>query len=87
MPNDKTNKLPNDGDIKGPTPPENPVEYARWLQRPRVRPKQPEVRPDDSALRIDSLKRPDVNRSIGTDKPKRSKLKNPNNTASSIPKA
>ena len=80
MPNDKTNKLLDDGDIKGPTPPENPVEYARWLQRPRVNPKQPEAQPDDSALRIDSLKRPDVNRSIGTDKPKRSKLKNPNNT-------
>jgi hypothetical protein len=36
MPNDKANKLPDDGDIKGPTPPENPVEYARWLQRPSV---------------------------------------------------
>jgi hypothetical protein len=29
MPNDKTNKLLDDRDIKGPTPPENPVEYAR----------------------------------------------------------
>ena len=80
MPNDKTNKLPNDGDIKGPTPPTNPVEFSRWVQRPGVNPKQPQVQPDDSALRIDSLKRPDVNRSIGTDKPKRAKKKNPNNT-------
>ena len=80
MPNDKTNKSPNDGDIKGPTPPENPVEFSRWVQRPGVNPKHPQVQPDDSALRIDSLKRPDVNRSIGTDKPKRAKKKNPNNT-------
>ena len=80
MPNDKTNKLTDDGDIKGPTPPTNPVEFSRWVQRPGVNPKQPQVQPDDSALRIDSLKRPDVNRSIGTDKPKRPKKKNPNNT-------
>ena len=80
MPEDKTNQLPDDGDVKGPKPPTNPVEYSRWLQRPQVTPKKPKVQPDGSALRIDSLKRPDVNRSIGTDKPKRSKLKNPNNT-------
>ena len=80
MPNDKTNKLPDYGDIKGPTPPTNPVEFSRWVQRRGVNPKQPQVQPDDSALRIDSLKRPDVNRSIGTDKPKRAKKKNPNNT-------
>ena len=80
MQNDKTNKLPDDGEIKGPTPPENPVEYARQLQRPRVNPKQPEVQPDDSALRPKGLKKPDINRSIGTDKPKRPKKKNPNNT-------
>ena len=64
MPNDKKNKLPDDGDIKGPTPPENPVEYARWLQRPRVNPNQPEVQPNDSALRPKGLKKPDINRSI-----------------------
>ena len=80
MPNDKTNKLPDDGDIKGPTPPENPVDFARWVQRPRVNPKQPEVQPDDSALRLEPMKKPDINRSIGTDKPKRPKKKNPNNT-------
>jgi hypothetical protein len=57
MPKDKTNKLPDVGDIKGPTPPENPVEYARWLQRPRVNPKQPEVQPDDSALGPEGLKK------------------------------
>ena len=70
MPEDKTNKLPVDSDIQGPTPPTNPVEFARWVQRPRVTPKKPKVQPDDSALRIDTLKKPDVNRSIGTDKPK-----------------
>ena len=80
MPEDKTNQLPDDGDVKGPKPPTNPVEFARWVQRPKVLPKKPKVQPDDSALRIDSLKRPDVNRSIGTDKPKRAKKKNPNNT-------
>ena len=77
MPEDKTNKLPDDGDIKGPTPPENPVEYARWLQRPRVNPKQPEVQPDDSTMRLKPMDKPDINRSIGTDKPKRPKLKTP----------
>ena len=30
MPEDKTNKLPDDSDIQGPTPPTNPVEFARW---------------------------------------------------------
>ena len=80
MPNDKTNKLPDDGDIKVPTPPENPVEYARWLQRPRVNPKQPEVQPDDSAMRLKPMEKLAINRSIGTDRPKRPKLKNPNNT-------
>jgi len=80
MPNDKANKLLDDGDIKGPTPPENPVEYARWLRRPKVNPKQPEVQPDDSALKPKGLKKPDINRSIGTDKLKRPKKKNPNNT-------
>ena len=80
MPEDKTNQLPDDGDVKGPKPPTNPVEFARWVQRPRVTPKKPKVQPDDSALRIEPLKKPDVNRSIGTDKPKRSKQKNPNNT-------
>ena len=80
MPEDKTNKRLDDGDIKGSTPPENPVEFARWVQRPRVNPKQPEVQPDDSALRLEPMKKPDINRSIGTDKPKRPKKKNPNNT-------
>jgi hypothetical protein len=80
MPEDKTNRLPDDRDIKGPTPPTNPVEFSRWVQRPRVTPKKPKVQPDDSELRPEGLKKPDINRSIGTDKPKRSKLKNPNNT-------
>ena len=66
MPNDKKNKRPDDGGIKGPTPPENPVEFSRWVHHPMVNPKQP----DDSALRPAGLKKPDINRSIGTDKPK-----------------
>jgi hypothetical protein len=45
-----------------------------------VNPKKPKVQPDDSALLPEPLEKPEVNRSIGTDKPKRSKLKNPNNT-------
>ena len=36
--------------------------------------------PDDSALRLEPMKKPDINRSIGTDKPKHTKQKNPNNT-------
>jgi hypothetical protein len=80
MPEDKTNKRPNDGDIKGPTPPENPVEFARWVQRPRVTPKNPEVQPDDSAMRLEPMEKPEINRAIGTDKPKRVKRKNPNVT-------
>ena len=74
------NKQPDDADIKGPTPPTNPVEFARWVQRPRVTPKQPKVQPDDSAMRLEPMKKPEVNRSIGTDKPKLPKRKNPNNT-------
>ena len=80
MPEDKTNKLPDDSDIKGPKPPTNPVEFARWVQRPRVTPKQPKVQPDDSALRLEPMKKPDINRSIGTDKPKQPKKRNPDNT-------
>ena len=76
---DNSNTQP-DGDSLGPKPPTNPVEFARWVQRPRVNPKKPKVRPDDSALLPEPLEKPEVNRSIGTDKPKRSKLKNPNNT-------
>ena len=34
--------------------------------------------PDDSALRLELMMKPDINRSIGTDKPKRVKRKNPN---------
>jgi len=80
MPIDKPINQPNDSDIQGPKPPTNPVEFARWVQRPRVTPKKPKVQPDDSAMLPEPLEKPEVNRSIGTDKPKRSKLKNPNNT-------
>ena len=79
MPIDKTSNQP-EGNSLGPKPPTNPVEFARWVQRPRVNPKKPKVRPDDSALLPEPLEKPEVNHSIGTDKPKRSKLKNPNNT-------
>ena len=34
--------------------------------------------PDDSAMRPEPMKKPDINRSIGTDKPKRVKRRNPN---------
>ena len=50
MPIDKTINQPDGADIQGPKPPTNPVEFSRWLQRPRVNPKNPKVRPDDSAL-------------------------------------
>ena len=79
MPFDKTINQSDDSD-QGPKPPTNPVEFARWVQRPRVNPKKPKVQPDDSALLPEPLEKPEVNRSIGTDKAKRSKLKNPNNT-------
>ena len=74
------NKQPDDSDIKGPTPPTNPVEFARWVQHPRITPKNPKVQPDDSAMRLEPMEKPEVNRSIGTDKPKRVKRKNPNVT-------
>ena len=80
MPDDKTTNQPDDSDSLGPKPPTNPVEFARWVQRPRVNPKKPKVQPDDSAMLPEPMEKPEVNRSIGTDKPKRSKLKNPNNT-------
>jgi len=80
MPDDKTTNQPDDSDIQGAKAPTNPVEFARWVQRPRVTPKKPKVQPDDSAMLPEPLEKPEVNRSIGTDKPKRSKLKNPNNT-------
>ena len=80
MPIDKTTNQPDGADSQGPKPPTNPVEFARWVQRPRVTPKKPKVQPDDSALLPEPLEKPEVNRSIGTDKPKRPKRKNPNNT-------
>ena len=80
MPIDKTINQPDGADSLGPKPPTNPVEFARWVQRPRVNPKKPKVQPDDSALLPEPLEKPEVNRSIGTDQPKRSKSKNPNQT-------
>ena len=80
MPIDKTINQPDGADSLGPKPPTNPVEFARWVQRPRVNPKKPKVQPDDSALLPKPLEKPEVNRSIGTDKPKHPKRKNPNNT-------
>lgn len=56
------------------------MEFARWIQQPRGNPKKPKVQPDDSALLPEPLEEPAVNRSIGNDKPKRSKLRNPNIT-------
>jgi len=80
MPIDKTINQPDGADSLGPKPPTNPVEFARWVQRPRVNPKKPKVQPDDSALLPEPLEKPEVNRSIGTDKPKLPNRKNPNNT-------
>ena len=80
MPDDETTNPPDDSDIQGPKPPTNPVEFTRWVQRPRITPKKPKVQPDDSVMRLKPVDRPDVNRSIGTDKPKHPKQKNPNNT-------
>ena len=77
MPEDNTNNMPNDPNGDAPKPPTNPVEFARWVQRPRVNPKKPKVQPDDSAMRLKPIEKPEVNRSIGTDQPKRSKTKNP----------
>tara|TARA_Y100000780_G_scaffold33904_1_gene27550 strand:+ start:6771 stop:7421 length:651 start_codon:yes stop_codon:yes gene_type:complete len=80
MPDDETTNPPDDSDIQGPKPPTNPVKFARWVQRPRITPKKPKVQPDDSAMRLKPIDKPDVNRSIGTDNPKHPKQKNPNNT-------
>ena len=80
MPIDKTINQPDGSDSLGPKPPTNPVEFARWVQRPRVNPKKPKVQPDDSAMLPEPLEKPEVNRSIGTDKPKLPNRKNPNNT-------
>ena len=80
MPIDKTINQPDGADSLRPKPPTNPVEFARWVQRPKVNPKKPKVQPDDSALLPEPLEKPEVNRSIGTDKPKRVKRKNPNVT-------
>ena len=80
MPEDNTNNMPNDPNGDAPKPPTNPVEFSRWVQRPRVNPKKPKVQPDDSAMRLKPIEKPEVNRSIGTDQPKRSKTKNPNQT-------
>ena len=77
---DKTINQPDDSDSQGPKPPTNPVEFARWVQRPRVTPKKPKVQPDDSAMLPEPLEKPEVNRSIGTDKPQLPNRKNPNNT-------
>jgi hypothetical protein len=64
MPIYKTNNQPDSSDSQGPRPPTDPVECAKWIQRPRVTTKKPQVQPDDSALRLEPIKNPDVNRSI-----------------------
>ena len=77
MPQDTTNNMLDDLNGDGPKPPTNPVEFSRWVQRPRVTPKKAKVQPDDSAMLLEPMEKPDINRSIGTDKPKRSKPKTP----------
>jgi len=39
MPIDRIPSNPDGSDSQGPKPPTNPVEFARWVQRPRVNPK------------------------------------------------
>ena len=75
MPIDKTNNQPEGSNSLGPKSPTNLVKCARWVQRPRVNPKKSKVRPDDSTLLPEPLENQEVNRSIGTAKPKRSKPK------------
>ena len=71
-----------EGDSK---PPFKPVEFARWVQRPRNLPKAPTVQPGDSALNPTGVKLPEANKVIGTDKPKRSKYKKANTANTSTP--
>ena len=80
MPKETTNSMPDDSNGGAPKPPTSPVEFSRWVQRPRVNPKKPKVQSDDSAMRLKPMDKPEVNRSIGTDRPKRSKAKTPNQT-------
>ena len=82
MPNKTPKTKTEEPDIQPPTTPVNPVELSRWVQQTHNNPKAPKVQPDDSAMRLKPMDKPDVNRSIGTDKPRRSKLKNPNVTRS-----
>ena len=63
MPIDKTINQP-DGDSLGPEPPSNPVEFAKWVQRTRVNPKKPMVRPYDSALLQEPLENTEANSSV-----------------------
>jgi hypothetical protein len=39
MPIDRIPSNPDGSDSQEPKPPTNPVEFARWVQRPRVNPK------------------------------------------------
>ncbi len=63
MPIDKTTNQPDDSDSQGPKPPTNPVEFSRWVQRPRSAPKKPKVQPDDSALLPEPLEKPELKKS------------------------
>jgi len=60
---DNSNTQP-DGDSLGPKLSTNPVEFARWVQRPRVNPKESKVRPDDSALLPEPIEKPVANSSV-----------------------
>lgn len=77
--------IPDNNNEEAPKPPSKPVEFARWVQRPRNIPKPPKVQPDDSALRPKGVKLPKTNKVIGTDKPKREKPKKANTANTSIP--
>ena len=73
MPEDKANRLPDEEDIKGPPRRQLTQFILQWVHRPRVTPKEPKVQPGDSTKVLKSMDKPEIRRSIGTDKPERPK--------------
>jgi hypothetical protein len=63
MPIDPTINQTDDADSQGPKPPTHPVEFFRWVQRPRVNPKKRKVQPDDTALLPEPLEKPELKKS------------------------
>ena len=69
-----------DSKIEIKKPPSDPVDFARYSQRPQNTPRTPEVQADDVAMRVKPSVPLKMNKVIGTDKPKKKKFK-PANTA------